>query len=141
MSGPTIKPSPILQVPGQGYVAGACNIGPWEIRRRRLGALAGFGTALALLALLVGLGAPAWARLVVLLPAWGGAVSWLQARRRFCVAYGVAGLSNFTDDEGGRTHVVDEAQRDLDRQASLGLLRDGLLLAIVPVLVVVLLPI
>jgi hypothetical protein len=33
-----------------GYVPGACNIGPWEIRRRRTIAVAGFAGAAVLLA-------------------------------------------------------------------------------------------
>ncbi len=141
MSQPATPISPLAPVPGDRYRAGACNIGPWEIRRRRLSAIAAMGAAIALLALLVSAGAPAWMRLLVLLPAWGGAVSWLQARRRFCVAFGMAGISNFADGDSGRTQVVDGEQREADRRTAFALLRDGFLLAIVPVLVLVLLPI
>jgi preprotein translocase subunit Sec61beta len=140
MSAPSYPESPIAMVPGDGYRAGACNIGPWEIRRRRASAVLALGAAVALLVLLVSMDAPAWTRLLVLLPAWGGAVSWLQARRRFCVAFGMAGIANFADDDRGRIQIDAAAQREADRRAAAAILRDGFLLAIVPVLIVVLLP-
>jgi hypothetical protein len=136
-------PTPIRQIvsdPG-GYVPGACNIGPWEIRRRRAAAIAAFAAAMGLFAVLVAIDAPAWTRIALIAPAWGGAISWLQARRRFCVAYAMGGLSNFGDGETTRQAVVDPAQRALDRRATVLLLRDAFLLAIVPVIVAVLLPV
>ena len=133
--------APIAPVPGDSYVAGACNIGASEIRRRKLSAFGAFFGALALFVILVGIGAPAWARLLLILPIMGGTVSWLQARRRFCVAYALAGVTNFGADETARSMVVDPAQRDLDRRATRSLLRDAFLLALVPTLVAVVLPV
>jgi hypothetical protein len=137
------NPTPIRTIspsPGDGYVAGACNIGPWEIRRRRMSALAAFIAAAVVFAFLVALGAPAWTRLVLILPLWGGAISWLQARRHFCVAYAMGGIANFGDGEATRRSVVDPAQRAADRRATAVLVRDAFLLAIVPTVVAVLLP-
>ncbi|MCJ7709818.1 MAG: hypothetical protein MUQ32_03210, partial [Chloroflexi bacterium] len=99
--------TPSIVFPVDGYVAGACNIGPWEIRRRRAFALAGFAVAAVLFAMLVVAGAPAWTRLVLILPLWGGAFSWLQARRRFCAAFAMAGIANFGDGDGTRRSVRD----------------------------------
>jgi hypothetical protein len=140
LSAPVTPIAPAPESP-DGYVPGACNIGPWEVRRRRTGAVLGFAASGLLLAVLVGTGLPAWTRLVLVLPLWGASVSWLQARRRFCVNYAIRGLSNFTDDLGGRRAVVDPVQRELDRRATAMLLRDGLLIAIVPTVVAVLLPV
>ncbi len=131
----------IAPEPGDHYVAGACNIGPWEIRRRRMSAIAAFAGAIVLFAVLVALGAPAWTRLVLIAPLWGGAISWLQARRQFCVAYAMGGLANFGDGEAGRLSIVDPVQRAADRRTTLVLLRDAFLLALVPTLVAVLLPV
>ena len=126
--------------PGDDYVAGACNIGPWEIRRRRLSAIAAFVGCGPLFVVLVAVGAPAWTRLILILPLWGGAVSWLQARRRFCVAYAMGGLANFGDGEATRRSVVDPVQRAADRRATVVLVRDAFLLALVPTVVALILP-
>lgn len=137
------NPTPITTnapAPGDDYVAGACNIGPWEIRRRRRAALAAFVGAAVLFAFLVAIGAPAWTRLVLLLPLWAGAIAWLQARRRFCVAYAMGGMANFGDGEATRQSVVDPEQRAADRHATVSLVRDALLLAIIPTVAAVLLP-
>lgn len=141
MSGLSTPVTPIAPVPGDEYVAGACNIGPWEIRRRRMAAVGAFAAAAVLLAVLVAIGAPAWLRLALILPIGGGMVSWLQARRRFCVAYAMAGVANFSDGEAGRQAIVDPVQREADRRATRILVRDAFLLALVPTLLAVVLPV
>jgi hypothetical protein len=77
---------------------------------------------------------------VLLLPIGGGFVSWLQARRHFCVAFAMVGVSNFGDAEATRRAVVDPVQRDRDRRAIVVLVRDGFLLALVPTAIAVVLP-
>jgi hypothetical protein len=136
-------PTPIRQIAidPDGYVPGACNIGPWEIRRRRASAIAAFVAAALLFVLLVVIDAPPWTRIVLIAPAWGGAISWLQARRHFCVAYAMGGLSNFGGGEATRQAVVDPLQRALDRRATTLLVRDAFLVAVGPVIVAVLLPV
>jgi hypothetical protein len=126
--------------PGDGYVAGACNIGPWEIRRRRSAAVMGFAAAIVMFAVLVAIDAPPWTRIALIAPLWGGAISWLQARRRFCVAYAMGGLANFGTGDATRAVVVDPVQRALDRRATVLLLRDAFLLALVPTVIAVFLP-
>jgi hypothetical protein len=111
------------------YRPGACNIGAWEIRRRRRFAIVAFVIAAVLLAVIVAAGAPPAARLLVLLPLWGAAFSWLQARRRFCAGFAVAGIVNFADDEGGRSAVTDPAARREDLRAVRRMTRDAFLIA------------
>jgi hypothetical protein len=123
-----------------GYVPGACNIGPWEIRRRRLFALVGIGVGVALSAVLPATEASPVARLVVLLPFWGGAFSWLQARRRFCAAFAFAGVANFGRDDSGRAAVQDPASRRADLLAVWRLTRDSFLVALAIAAVVALIP-
>ena len=89
------------------YQPGACNIGPAEIARRRQGAWAGTIVTVVLYALLVALGVPAGWRFLVAVPAAGAAISWLQVRLRFCVAFGFAGRFNF--GAVGRTQQVGDA--------------------------------
>jgi hypothetical protein len=138
------QPAPLLDIvsgPPGGYVPGVCNIGPWEIRRRRRFAILGFAAAAALFVLLVVTHAPVWSRFLVLLPAWSGAFSWLQARRRFCAGFAMAGITNFTDGESGRQAVTDPAARRADMAATARMTRDSLLLALPVAVVAVLLPV
>lgn len=138
---PAPTPPIAFATPADGYAPGACNIGPWEIRRRRAFGVAGFVIAAVVLAGLVIAGAPAPARLLVLLPAWGGALSWLQARRRFCAAYAMAGISNFADGDEGRQAVADPEARKADARAVMRLTRDSFLVAVAVTAVAVLLPV
>lgn len=139
--GPAPNTPIAFSAPPDGYVPGACNIGPWEIRRRRAFALAGFGVAAALFIGLLMSGAPPLLRLIVLFPTWGGMLSWLQARRRFCAAFALAGVSNFAAGAAGRQVVADPAARRADVQAMVRLVRDSFALAVVVALVAALLPV
>lgn len=143
MSGiPSTKPlQPIAPVPGHEYAPGVCNIGPWEIRRRRAFALVAFAVGVVLLAVVLVSGAPAWMRLVVLFPLWGGVFSWLQARRRFCAGYAVSRQSNFGDDYGTLARVEDEAAHHEDLKAVARMTRDAFLVALPLTIVAVLLPV
>jgi hypothetical protein len=132
--------APIAPVPGHEYAAGACNIGPWEIRRRRAFAVAAFVGAAVLLTVLLAAGAPQWARLLVLFPLFGGFFSWLQARRRFCAAYAMAGTSNFGESQATMQAVSDAEAHRADLGAVRRMTLDSLLLALPVTLLVVLLP-
>lgn len=136
--------TPLLPVEGDpgagGYIAGACNIGPWEIRRRRAFAVVAFVAAAVLFAILVATGAPAWTRLIVFFPLMGGAFSWLQARRHFCAAYAWRGIANFTDDLTGARSVQDAEARRLDMAAVARMGRDSALIAAPITLLLALLP-
>ena len=124
-----------------GYVPGVCNIGTWEIRRRRAFGVAGIGAAIVLFVLLVAVGAPAWTRLFVFVPLAGGVFSWLQARRRFCAAFAMQGVANFTDADDGRHAVQDEEARRADLATVRRMTRDAVLIALPIAIVAALLPI
>jgi hypothetical protein len=123
------------------YVPGVCNIGAWEIRRRRRFAYLGLAVAVILFVALVAFGAPAWTRLLVFLPLAGGIFSWLQARRRFCAGFAVARVSNFADGDEGRRSVEDEAAHRADIAAVRRMTRDAVLIALPIAIVAVLLPV
>ena len=99
------------------YRAGACNIGPAEVTRRRRGGIAGVGIALALAIVLVGIGAPSWTRLIVFAPLAGGLISLEQVRRHFCVGFAMAGIRNF-GPLGDPDRMADDADRAADRRAA-----------------------
>jgi hypothetical protein len=128
--------SPLVPADG-AYQPGVCNIGAREIRRRRSSAIVGFAISAILLAVLVALDVPAVFRLLVVFPLWGSTVTWLQARRRFCVGFAVARISNFTDDDAGRRRVDDEAAHQADMRTVRRMVLDGFLIAVAITVVVV----
>jgi hypothetical protein len=96
------------------YQAGVCNIGPAEIARRRHAGHIGIVAALALLAVLVAIDAPNWTRLLIAIPAIGAASGYIQARLKFCAAFGSRGIFNF-GEVGPTERVADDADRARDR--------------------------
>jgi hypothetical protein len=97
------------------YQPGVCNIGKEEINRRRLAGHVGLAVTLLGLAGLVAIDAPPLARLLLFLPAAVSASGYIQARLKFCAAYGQRGMFNF----GGRsdaTEIVDAEARARDRR-------------------------
>jgi hypothetical protein len=103
---------------GGSYRAGACNIGPEEIARRRRSGLAGVAIAAVMAVVLVAIGAPPWLRLVVFPILAGSLISLEQARRHFCVGFALAGIRNF-GPLGSPQAVDDLADRAADRRAAL----------------------
>jgi hypothetical protein len=137
-----ITPMTLVAEPGRDdYVPGACNIGPMEIRRRRAFGIAGFAAAVVLFAVLVAIEAPAWTRLLLLLPLMGGVFSWLQARRRFCAGYAMAGIANFGGASDIQRGVQDAEARKADIAAVRRMTRDAFLVALPITLVAVVLPV
>ncbi len=96
------------------YEPGACNIGPDEIARRQRAGHVGLLATAALLAGLQIVGAPPLARALVALPAAAAASGYLQARLKFCAAFGSQGVFNF-GALGEQLGVVDDEARAADR--------------------------
>jgi hypothetical protein len=100
------------------YRAGACNIGPAEIARRRRAGIVGIGVTLVLAIAMIAVGAPPLVRLAIAVPLAVGILGFLQARARFCVAYGLGGLRNF-GALGSESKVADPADRRADQRRAL----------------------
>lgn len=107
-----------------GYQAGTCNIGTDEITARRRAGHVGAVITLALLALLLLIGAPPAWRLLIAIPAAGTAITYLQAILHFCVAFGWLGVFNF-GKVGSRSAVEDAAARRADRARALRMIAGG----------------
>lgn len=102
------------------YEAGACNIGPAEIARRRQSGFAGLIGAAILAGLLVVIEASAMLRLGVGVPLFLGFLGLLQAHLRFCVAFGLGGFHNLgAIGEGRRVQGRRDRIRDARRAALL----------------------
>lgn len=100
------------------YRPGSCNIGPAEIRRRQQAGVIGLLGTVALGGGLLLLDAPAWSRLLVALPAMMSLVGFIQARSRFCAAYGLRGVLNL-GAIGQPQQVGDADARAADRRKAL----------------------
>ena len=122
------------------YIAGSCNIGPREIRRRQL--VGGIGLFLTL-STIIGLyqhHTSHLARFGVFLPAVVMSMGYLQARKKFCLAFGLSGLFNF-GKLGAPHRVISELDRKIDREAAIKLMVQAVLLAAAVTAVVFALPI
>ena len=96
------------------YVAGSCNIGPSEIHRRYQVAIIG-GVLYTILAIaLFATDQKTSIRLITFAPAMLASVGFIQARSRFCFAYGLMGVFNF-DAAGDVKKIKDPAALRADR--------------------------
>ena len=121
------------------YIAGSCNIGTGEVRRRQLVALVGTTISAITLIGLVTAQTPANLRLGIFLPFAVTAIGYVQPRRKFCLAYGFMGTFNF-GKLGEISRVSDKASLAADRKTALTILGQSLLLAAIATLIVYLLP-
>jgi hypothetical protein len=113
------------------YIPGVCNIGPAEIRMRRLGGWFGVAVTIVLWGAFFIFHVPAGWRLILFLPATLAAVGFLQAAFHFCANFGMRGVFNF-GPEVGKTDTVEQAEyRRKDRQKALQIILYSSLIGIV----------
>jgi hypothetical protein len=120
------------------YQAGACNIGPSEIKRRRQGALVGAILFAITTILFVVTDASTSTRLVTFIPALLFAVGMIQSKRRFCVAYGFMGVFSF-EKLGDTKKVTVNQDLKADKKYAVKLLLQSVAIAIVLTALVILL--
>jgi len=90
------------------YIPGVCNIGPAEIKLRKITGTVGLYITVILFAIFMVAGvAPSW-RLLLFIPATISAIGYLQARFRFCIHFGTTGLFNMGTNLD-RTETVEKA--------------------------------
>jgi hypothetical protein len=121
------------------YQPGVCNIGPAEIRQRRMTGYLGIAIAVVFLVLAFALGWPAWARLFVALPVALAATGFLQAAFHFCVRFGTQGLFNF-GDVGTQEAVYEAEYRRKDQRKALQIVGLTALISAVVAVVAFLIP-
>lgn len=122
------------------YIAGVCNIGKAEVRQRLIVSFVGLGLALSSAAGLLAADAPRGARWGIIVPLLVWSVGLVQARHRFCVAYGILGTFNF-GKLGKVSRVNDPAFRRADRITVLKLAGLSFVYAFAAALGFVLLPV
>lgn len=113
------------------YVPGVCNIGQAEIVRRLQFGWIGVAATVILAVLLHAIRVPAGWRLVLFLPAAGGAVGLLQGYMHFCADFGMRGVFNFGPDLG-KTDTVGQAEyRRKDRRKAISIVIWTLVIGVV----------
>ena len=120
------------------YVAGSCNIGPSEIHRRYQVAITGGVFYVILGIALFASNQSTSIRLIAFAPAMLASVGFIQARNRFCFAYGLMGVFNF-DTAGDIKKIKDQAALKADRITAIKIVVKSALLASVLTAFVVLL--
>ncbi len=122
------------------YLAGTCNIGKGEIRRRQIIGLIGLIFSISSFATLVTTDAPRGARLGIFLPLMVASIGWVQSRAKFCLAYGFIGTFNF-GKFGQISRVSDPVSRAADRATALKILFKSAALAALVTAMIYILPI
>ena len=121
------------------YIAGSCNIGTGEIRRRQVVAIIGSALSVSALIGFISTSAEPSLRLGIFIPLAVASIGWVQSKRKFCLAYGLMGTFNF-GKLGQLSRVQDKAALAADRKTAVVILTQSLSLAAVLTLVVYLLP-
>jgi hypothetical protein len=123
----------------QEYVAGSCNIGKGEVRRRQVVALAGAVISITSLVGLISTDASGSARLLLFLPLMIFSIGFIQSRKKFCLAYGFMGTFNF-GKLGQISRVSDPISKKADRKTALIILAQSTALALGLTLATLVLP-
>lgn len=89
------------------YQQGVCNIGPSEIRQRRIVGYIGLILTGIYLGFALSIDAFLPIKLAVFFPLFIATTGWVQATKKFCLAYGFLGTYNF--GKLGSTHRVENA--------------------------------
>ncbi len=121
------------------YIAGSCNIGKGEVRRRKFVALIGAAITLTTATTLFITDQSRVARLSIFIPAIIFAIGFVQSRKKFCLAYGLAGTFNF-GGLGDVKRVQSEEDRKADRKTALSILAQSAMIAFAITGVVFVLP-
>ena len=113
----------------QEYVAGSCNIGKGEVRRRQVVALAGAVISTTSLVGLLNTDAARSARYSLFIPLMVFAIGFIQSRKKFCLAYGFMGTFNF-GKLGQISRVSDPISKKADRKTAITILAQSTALAL-----------
>lgn len=111
------------------YIPGTCNLGKAEVRSRQIVALVGLVASLILATGLIASSAPQASGLTLFAPLMVFAVGFIQSRRKFCLAYGLAGTFNL-GKLGQISKVANPKDKAADRKTALSILAQATALAL-----------
>ncbi len=110
------------------YIPGTCNIGKGEIRRRQLVAIFGLFLTTFSAATIIATDQSKNSRLSIFLPALIFSIGFVQSRKKFCLAYGLAGTFNF-GKLGQISKVQSPEDKKADRKTAVSILFQSIALA------------
>lgn len=111
------------------YIPGTCNLGKAEVRSRQIVALVGLVASFILATGLIASSAPQASGLTLFAPLMVVAVGFIQSRRKFCLAYGLAGTFNL-GKLGQISKVANPEDKAADRKTALSILAQATALAL-----------
>ena len=111
------------------YIPGTCNLGKAEVRSRQIVALVGLVATLILATGLIASSTPQASGLTLFAPLMVFAVGFVQSRRKFCLAYGLAGTFNL-GKLGQISKVANPEDKAADRKTALSILAQATALAL-----------
>ena len=111
------------------YIPGTCNLGKAEVRSRQIVALVGLVASFILATGLIASSAPRASGLTLFAPLMVFAVGFIQSRRKFCLAYGLAGTFNL-GKLGQISKVANPEDKAADRKTALSILAQATALAL-----------
>lgn len=94
------------------YIPGTCNLGKSEVRRRQIVALIGAAFSISSGVTLASSDVSTIGKFSIFLPLMVFAIGFVQSRKKFCLAYGLAGTFNL-----GKMGEISKVQNPLDRAA------------------------
>jgi hypothetical protein len=113
------------------------NIGPKEIRKRRILGFAALSAGALLAFALFALNAPRPLRLFVFFPIWLAGLGLFQAREKTCIALAARGVCNM---DSGETEIMDKRTRKALREKARQINRRALMTAAIVTLVALAFP-
>lgn len=122
------------------YQPGVCNIGPAEIRQRRMSGWIGAAVTVVAVAAFLVFHVPAPFRLLAGLPAILAATGFLQAALHFCVNFGMRGLFNVDKDLGDTESVMEADFRRADQRKAVQIIVFSVLIGIAVAVIAFFLP-
>ena len=110
------------------YQEGVCNIGPAEIRQRRIVGYVGLVLTGIYLGFSLSIDSSTLVRAAVFIPLFIATTGYVQATKKFCLAYGFLGTYNF-GRLGSTTRVEDADALRIDRKVAASILLQSVLYA------------
>ena len=121
------------------YIPGTCNIGSGEVKRRQLVAIFGLFLTVFSAITIVATDQSKSSRLSIFLPALIFSIGFVQSRKKFCLAYGLAGTFNF-GKIGDMQRVFDAESKRSDRKKALSILIQAAIISGIATAIFVTLP-
>ncbi len=122
------------------YVPGVCNINIAEIKSRRTAGHIGLALTLVIGVVLIALDANRYVRLILFIPIFIAAIGYLQARNKFCVGYGSAGMQNASEGSDVAASVEESSAKHADKSRAQKMNLQAVGIAIIVTTIIVLVP-